>query len=98
MVPMHLDLIDGPFVPHNVISTQESPVPLVKFQMAPRLKILMSSRSKKEPKYIFSFLKKIPANEPLQAPQQGPCGEIPVYRALAYILKTSQKFLQIRRP
>jgi len=38
MVPMHLGLIDKPFVPHNLISTQESPVPLLKFQMAPRLK------------------------------------------------------------
>jgi len=30
--------IDGPFVPHNLISAQESPVPLPKFQMAPSLK------------------------------------------------------------
>jgi len=27
-VPMNLGLIDGPFVPHNLISAQESPVPL----------------------------------------------------------------------
>jgi hypothetical protein len=45
---MHLGLIDEPFVPHNLISAQESPVLLPKFQMAPRLKILMSSGSKKE--------------------------------------------------
>jgi hypothetical protein len=44
-VPMHLDLIDRSFVPHSLISAQESPVPLPKFQMAPRLKILMSSGS-----------------------------------------------------
>jgi hypothetical protein len=44
---MHLGLIDGLFVPHNVISNQEVPVPLLKFQMAPRPKILMSSGSKK---------------------------------------------------
>jgi len=37
-VPMHLGLIDGPFVTHNLISAQESPVPLPKFQMAPGLK------------------------------------------------------------
>ena len=36
-VPMHLGLIDRPFVPHILISAQESPVPLPKFQMAPRL-------------------------------------------------------------
>ena len=29
---MHLGLIDGPFVPHNLISTQESPAPLRKWQ------------------------------------------------------------------
>jgi len=44
---MHLGPIDGPFVPHNLISTQESTVPLLKFQMAPRLQILMASGSKK---------------------------------------------------
>jgi hypothetical protein len=27
-VPMHLGLIDGPFVPHNVISAEGGPVPL----------------------------------------------------------------------
>jgi hypothetical protein len=47
-VPMHLDITDMPFVPHNLISAQyNSPVPLLKFQMAPRLKIIMSSGSKK---------------------------------------------------
>ena len=46
-VAMHLGLIDGPFVPHNLISAQKSPVPLPKFQMAPRLKTLKSSGSKK---------------------------------------------------
>jgi hypothetical protein len=46
---MHLGLTHGPFVPHNLISTQESPVPLLKFQVAPKLKILMASGSKKGP-------------------------------------------------
>jgi hypothetical protein len=45
-VPMHLGLINGPHVPHNLILAQGSPVPLLKFQMAPRLKLLMSSGSK----------------------------------------------------
>jgi hypothetical protein len=27
VVPMHLGLIDRPFVPHNLISTKESPAP-----------------------------------------------------------------------
>jgi len=37
MVMVHLGLMDGPFVPHNLIPTQESPVPLLTFQMDPRL-------------------------------------------------------------
>ena len=37
-VSMHLGFTDGPFVPHNLISVQESPVPLPKLQMAPDLK------------------------------------------------------------
>jgi hypothetical protein len=66
---MHLGLINGPYVPHNLILAQRSPVPLLKFQMAPRLKFLMSSGSKKkEPRYAFSFhffflLSKVPVNE-----------------------------------
>jgi hypothetical protein len=56
MVLMHLGLIDRPFVPHNLISTQESPVPLLKFQMAPRVKILVATGSKKGTWMYFSFL------------------------------------------
>jgi len=52
---MHLGLIDRPFVLHNLI-TQVSPVPLLKFQMAPRLKILVSSGSKKGTQIYFFFL------------------------------------------
>jgi len=52
---MHLGLIDGPFVPHNVISAQGSPVPLLKFQMAPRLKIVMASGSKEGTQIYFFF-------------------------------------------
>jgi dsRNA-specific ribonuclease len=52
MVPMHLGLKNGPFVPHNLIKVQGSPVTLLKFQITPRLKLLMSSGSKKkEPRY-----------------------------------------------
>ena len=73
MVPMHLGLIDRPFVPLNLISTQESPVPLLKFQIAPRLKILMFSGSKKGTQIYFSFLSKVPANEP---PPRSPTGPL----------------------
>jgi len=51
MVLMHLGLKNGSFLPHNLIPVQGSPIPLLKFQMAPRLKLLMSSGSKeKEPR------------------------------------------------
>jgi hypothetical protein len=57
---MHLGLIDRPFVPHNLISAQKSPVPLPKFQVALRLKILMSSGSKKGTQIHYPFLSKSP--------------------------------------
>jgi hypothetical protein len=43
----------GPLLPQILIPVQGIPVPLLKFQMAPRLKLLMSTVSKKkEPRYI----------------------------------------------
>jgi hypothetical protein len=104
MVPMHLGLIDGPLVPHNLISTQESPVPLLKFQMAPRLKILMPSGSKKGSQIYFSFLSKSYQTNPLQVPQQGPYGERAVYRAFCISLENlikiplNKKALRKKRP
>jgi hypothetical protein len=61
-----------PFVPHNLISTQESPVPLRKFQVALRLKLLMASGFKKGTQMYFSFLSKVPANEPPPGFPTGP--------------------------
>jgi hypothetical protein len=86
---MHLRLIDRPFVPHNLISTPENPVPLLNFQMAPRLKILMASGSKKGTQIYFSFLSKVLAlNEP---PPGSPTRPLwrgrPVYRAFCVSLK-----------
>ena len=80
--------LDGPFVPHNLISTQGSPVPLLKFQMAPRLKILVTSGSKKGIQ-IYFYLSKVPANEP---PSRFP-NRAPMKRKarLQGILHTSQK-------
>jgi hypothetical protein len=60
---MHLGLIDGLFVPHTLISAQEGPVPLPKFQMAPRLKILMSAGSKKGTQIYYPFLSKSPGKQ-----------------------------------
>jgi hypothetical protein len=72
MVPMDLGLVDRPFVPHNLISAQENPVPLPKFQMAPRLKILMSSGSKKGTQIYYPFLSKSSGK---QIPSRFPNGE-----------------------
>jgi hypothetical protein len=58
MVPMHLDLVDGTFVPHTLISAQDSPVPLPKFQMTPGLTALMSSGSKKGTHIYYPLLSK----------------------------------------
>ena len=68
---MHLGLIDRPFVPRNLISIQESPVPLVKFQMAPRLKILMAPGTKKGTQIYFS-LKSPGKRIPFRFPNRGP--------------------------
>jgi hypothetical protein len=40
MALMHLGRIDRPFVLHNLVSAQESPIHLPKFHMAPRLNTL----------------------------------------------------------
>jgi hypothetical protein len=72
MIPMHLGLIDRPFVPNHLISAQESPVPLPNFQMASRLKILMSSGFKKGTQIYYPCLpssgKQIPSRFPNGAP------------------------------
>jgi hypothetical protein len=58
MVLMHLGVRDRPFMPHNMVSAEESPVPVSKFQMAPRLKILTSSRFNKRTLIYYPFLSK----------------------------------------
>jgi len=69
---MHLGLIDRPFVPHNLISVQENPVPFPKFQMARRLKILMSSGSKKAIQIHYPFHSKSPGK---RIPSRFPNGD-----------------------
>ena len=93
MVPLHLGLIDGSFVLHNLISTQESPVPLLKFQIASRLKILMASGSKKGTQIYFSFFSKVLANQP---PPGSPTGLLwrgrPICRSFCISLKKTPSF------
>jgi len=73
MVPMHQGLKDEAFVPHNLISAQESPVPSPKFQMVLRLKILMSSGSKKGTQMYFIFYLKNPGKRtPSRIPNRTP--------------------------
>jgi len=93
MVPMHLGLIDRPFVPHNLIRAQESSVPLPRFQMAPRLKILMSSGSKKGTQMYYPFLSKVPASQSPPGSPAGPCGERCTYLEpfLTYLLGSPVK-------
>jgi len=54
---MNLGLIDGFFGSYKLISTQKNPVFYEKFQMASKLKILMTSGSKKitQKYYLFSL-------------------------------------------
>jgi hypothetical protein len=62
-------------VPHNLIPAQESPVPIPKFQMAPKLKISMSSESKKGTQIYFFFSLKNPGKQiPSRFPNGGPYG------------------------
>jgi hypothetical protein len=85
---MHLSLIDGTFVLNNLISTQKSPIPLLKFQMALRLKILMASGSKKGTQMCFYFPLKVLANEPPpDSPRELLRKGRPVYRPSAYLSK-----------
>jgi len=87
---MHLGLIDGPLVRHNLISTQDSPIALLKFQTATKLKILMSSGSKKGTQIYFFFSLKSRQTNPLQVPQQGPYGErYPFTGHFVYLFKSS---------
>ena len=48
-----------PFVPHNLISDQWSPVTLPKFQMSPRFKFNAYGSKKNKPKYALSFSLKV---------------------------------------
>jgi hypothetical protein len=96
---MHLGLMERPFVPHNLISAQDSPVPLPKFQMASKLKILMSSGSKRGTQIYYPFLsKKSQQANPLQVPQQGPYGQRYLLTGHFYILVSLDISLYLKRP
>jgi hypothetical protein len=70
---MPLGLIDGPFVPHNLISTQESPDPLLKFQVTLRLKNLnVLWFQERIPDVLFLFSQKSRKTNALQFPNRIP--------------------------
>jgi len=87
---MHLGLIDEPFVPHNLISTQESPVPLPKFQTAPWLKSSWPLGPKKEHRYTFIFSQKSQQTNTSRFPNRAP---VKREAHLQGILHISQKSL-----
>ena len=67
---------------HNLISSQDSSVPLPKFQMAPRLKILMSSGSKRGTQIYYPFLPNVLESEFLSGSPTDPLWvEMPISRA-----------------
>jgi hypothetical protein len=87
-------MIDGPFVPHNLISTQESPVPFPRFQMAPWLKSWWPSGPKKEPGYTFLFPQKPRQRNPSRFPTRAPMKrEVPLEEPLAERCPTTRAFL-----
>jgi hypothetical protein len=91
---MHLGLIDGPFIPHNPISTQESPVPFPRFQMAPWLKSQWPSGPKKEPGYTFLFPQKLRQSNSSRFPTRAPMKrEVPLEEPLAERCPTTRAFL-----
>jgi hypothetical protein len=73
--PVHLGLIDRPFVHHNLISALESSAPLPTFQMAPYLKSKYPVGQRKEPRYTFLFFQTVPASKFLPDSPMGPYGE-----------------------
>jgi hypothetical protein len=75
MVLMHLGLVfkNGPFVPHNLVSTQESPVPLPKHQMAPQTQNLNDLRVQEwNPDILFFSLKSPSKWTPTRFPNRAP--------------------------
>jgi len=51
-VLMNLGLKNEAFLPHNMIPVNGDPFHFFKFQMAPRIRLLMSFGPKKEPRYV----------------------------------------------
>jgi len=85
MVAMHLGILKAPFVPHNLISAKESPVPLPKFQMAPRLNVLWVQERNLDMYFLFFFLKSPNKPTPSRFPNMAPMERAAHLQALFYI-------------
>jgi len=90
-------------VPHNLIPAQYSPVPLPKFQMAPRLKILMSSGSKKGTQIYYPLLsespgKRIPSWFPNGAPMEKYTHLQGIFKSLLIFLFVFPSESAVRKP
>jgi len=73
------------FVPHTLMPSHGSPVPLQKFQIALRLMLQTPSGPKKKG-HKYYCLSKSPVNEPLSGSPTGPLWrELPVSRAFFYM-------------
>jgi hypothetical protein len=80
---MYLDFINGPFLPHNLIPAQGSPVPCLSSRWQPDLNFNVLWVPEKEPRYTYSFSLKIPVNEPsLGSPTGLLLRELPVDRVI----------------
>jgi hypothetical protein len=72
-LPKTIGLIDRPFLSRNLISAFESPVPLIKFQMALRHKILTPSGSKKRTQIYLHYSLEVATSE---SPPDSPTGPL----------------------
>ena len=98
-VPLHLGLIIRLFVPQNLISNQDSPVPLPELQMAPRFKTLMCSGSRNKPIYTILFSRKVQINEaPLCYVTRPQRREITAYRIFLRLSWYISIYLSLRFP
>ena len=86
-------------MPHNLIAAQESPVHLPKFQMTPRLNILIPLGPRKEPRYTILFPQTVLACESPAGSPLGPLWrEIPTYRAFLHLSQFISFYLSLRVP
>ena len=80
-----------PFVTHNLISSQDSSVPLPQFQMAPRLNILMSSGSKRNPDILSFSTKCLGKRIPFRFPNGPPMGRDAHIQSLSFVQGPQQR-------